>query len=155
MAEALSAHAAADVRETTEGGRAQKQVAWGRYLVGAEQPLRLEAGSEAFAVAVCGGRVWVGGWDGRMRGWDRATLGQVVTAAGHKRAVCALAAWGGWVVSGSADGGMRAWDGETGQCGGGLEGAHLGGVSALLVRRSLPVDRNALAQAFRFALDRL
>ena len=135
VAEALSAPAAADVRETTVAGRAQKQVAWGRYLVGAEQPRRAEVGSEAFAVAVCGGRVWVGGWDGRMRGWDRATLGQVVTAAGHKRAVCALAAWGEWVVSGSADGGMRAWDGETGRCGGELEGAHLGGVSALLVRR--------------------
>ena len=137
-AEALSALApVAGMRqcEATAGARAQKQVAWGRYLVGAEQPRRLEVGSEAFAVAVCGGRVWVGGWDGRMRGWDRATLGQVVTAAGHKRAVCALAAWGEWVVSGSADGGMRAWDGETGRCGGELEGAHLGGVSALLVRR--------------------
>ena len=38
------------------------------------------------------------------------------------------------MVSGCADGGVKVWDGATGQCLGALEGGHVGGVNALLVR---------------------
>ena len=116
--------------------RAHKQVAWGEYLGGGGRNAarRMRAASEAFAVAVCGGRVWSGGWDGRLRAWSAETLEEEQTVRGHRQAVCALAAGGGRVVSGCGDGGMKVWDGATGRCVGGVEGGHVGGINALLVR---------------------
>ena len=116
--------------------RAAKQVAWGRYLEGAEAPRRARAASEGFSLTVCGGRVWSGGWDGRLRAWSAETLDadSEWIGPGHGRSILALAAWGGRVVSGCGDGGMKVWDGATGRCVGGVEGGHVGGINALLVR---------------------
>ena len=83
-----------------------------------------------------GGIEGIGGgdWNGRLRVWNAETLAEERTMEGHNRAVLALVAWGGSMVSGCADGGVKVWDGATGQCLGALEGGHVGGVNALLVR---------------------
>ena len=111
-------------------GRAGKARYWSG---GGEEAGRVAAGTEAFAVAVCGGRVWCGGWDGGIRVWGRAGLGAEVTATGHTRVVCALAVWGGYVMSGSSDSRIGVWDATTGRSAGFLPGGHAGGVNALAV----------------------
>ena len=119
----------------TEVLRVQNQVDWSYYLgSGHEVARRIRVGSDTFAVALYGGRVWSSDWNGRLRFWNAETLAEERTMEGHNRAVLALVAWGGSMVSGCADGGVKVWDGATGQCLGALEGGHVGGVNALLVR---------------------
>ena len=120
--------------------------------------------AEAFSVAVCGGRVWCGGWDGTIRIWSRKECGPAAAAGGpgerwHRRVVSALAVWGGYVLSGSADSRIGVWDGGSGRCAGFLPGGHVGGVNALAVRapplRLRDCDRVACTAASRLALTSL
>ena len=131
-AEALSAQSGSssegDGANAGSFGRAGA-ASW-RHLGGA---MRAGAAAEAFAVVICGGRVWYGGWDGAIRVRDTDEFGTEWVVGGHRRVVSALAGWGGYLLSGSADSRIGVWDARSGQCAGFLPGGHAGGVNALAV----------------------
>ncbi len=84
------------------------------------------------AMAVAGGQVVSGSYDGTLRVWDLASGQCQHIFEGHTDTVNAIAVAGGQVVSGSYDGTLRVWDLAAGTCQHVLQG-HRGAVRDVAV----------------------
>lgn len=72
-------------------------------------------GALSVAFSANGGRIAIGGGDGKVRVWDSARGTLLKILEGHTRAVSAVAFSpdGRWLVSAGLDGGVRLWDART------------------------------------------
>lgn len=87
------------------------------------------------ALAVAGGRLFSGSYDGTVRVWDESTLTCIEVLKGHVGPVRTLVHCGNYMFSGSYDKTVRVWDVTTLECKAVLSG-HTSAVRALVASTS-------------------